>query len=67
MSEEITIEKLKAVQGDLHCRHIKQLAAIWEGVKVMPDPTGMICGPNEYIIFVGGSLWEKLKQEETIK
>lgn len=62
----ITCETINDAMAKIRVLEDKQLDSLihlgaLHGIKIFEDTTGMMCGPNEYIMFVGGKLYEKLK------
>ena len=66
-SQEVSIHDLKRTVSTLKASRHSQLLATLEGIKVMPDHTGMLCGENDYMVIMGGKLWDELQALATIK
>jgi hypothetical protein len=62
-TQPVTLEKLEQVQRDLESERLNHLRDLFTGVRVYQDATGMMVGPNDYCIFVGAKLYEKLKAQ----
>jgi hypothetical protein len=56
------ITKLREAYSALH-NELASLRGLCEGIRVIPDPTGTMVSPDEYIVIAGERLYKKLKGE----
>lgn len=59
----ITAESLKRKVEEINCTSSYKLlhSGLLEGIKVLPDLSGMMCGDNEYVVVVGRKLWDQMQ------
>lgn len=56
-----TLEEIQATMNRLTFDQLSALSRFVSGIKVIPDDSGMMCGPNEYVVWMGRKLYDKLK------
>ena len=59
----VDLKSIKSVAEQMEVKHLAMLRGLVTGLgglKLIPDPTGMMCGPNDYCLVVGARLYAKL-------
>lgn len=60
--KEIDFSSMEKLVHDLERDRIAGIARSLSGQRIMLDDSGMMCGPNEMVIFVGKNLYKKLEE-----
>jgi len=61
-SNLMTRDEMRNLQQELDQKQTSALMAVIDGVRVIPDETGMMCPSNGYIVIVGKRLWQRLQE-----
>lgn len=58
-----TLEQIQKTMNRLENQQLASIRGLCEGIRVIPDHTGMMVSPDEYIVVAGERLYKKLKGE----
>lgn len=57
-----SLDEMQKLMGKLKHDQLSILANFVNGLKVIPDDSGLMCGPNEYVVWMGRKLYDELKE-----